>query len=69
MIWFKQKLDYAFLENVQGNDFQTEFREAKYRPVNFLTFALVSNEPSPQNVPPPVAVPPMRSYFSSDSTY
>lgn len=33
------------------------------------TLALVSKEPSPQNVPPPVAVPPILSYCSSDSTF
>ena len=35
----------------------------------YITFALVSNDPNPQKVPPPVAVPPMRSYLVSDSTY
>ena len=34
-----------------------------------LTFALVSNDPNPQNVPPPVAVPPTLSNSSSDSTF
>jgi len=31
--------------------------------------AFVNNEPNPQKVPPPVAVPPILSYESSDSTY
>lgn len=35
----------------------------------FHTFLFVSNDPNPQNVPPPVAVPPILSNISSDSTY
>lgn len=35
----------------------------------YITFPLVSNEPNPQNVPPPVAVPPTLSNTSSDCTY
>ena len=33
------------------------------------TLAFVSRDPSPQKVPPPVAVPPIRSNLFSDSTY
>ena len=33
------------------------------------TFALVRSEPRPQNVPPPILVPPTRSNLFSDSTY
>ena len=34
-----------------------------------LTRACVSTDPKPQNVPPPIDVPPIRSYFVSDSTW
>jgi len=33
------------------------------------TFAFVNNEPKPQNVPPPIDVPPILTYELSDSTY
>lgn len=36
--------------------------------INLNTFLFVSSDPNPQNVPPPVAVPPTRSNTSSDST-
>ena len=37
--------------------------------IAFLALAPVKRDPSPQNVPPPVAVPPIRSKFDSLSTF
>ena len=36
--------------------------------IRFYTFAPVKMDPNPQNVPPPVAVPPILSNFDSLST-
>lgn len=44
-------------------------RHKSLRNYKFYTFLFVSNDPNPQNVPPPVAVPPTLSNTLSDSTY
>lgn len=54
------------LNLLSENKFQTS---SQYQNTLQFTFALVSNDPKPQNVPPPIAEPPILSNDDSDSTY
>lgn len=52
----------------EGDRYRPTERD-RVRESEILAFAFVSMDPSPQNVPPPIDVPPILSNEVSDSTY
>lgn len=71
MILWKFVKTYNNIHIVLKVSFENKFQtHSQYQnTLQLITFALVSNDPNPQNVPPPIAEPPILSNDDSDSTY